>query len=136
MPGTNNDDQHEDSQERECIHLQHRSHQVPVLPNMEHFELQKKYKLVKCLMIRGVLATYYVWCKNAMENCACLYIWCTDCKPKTKRSEILLEGCKHDKQSLVPCNDIDFELLKCENVYNSDQWFDGNVPSRSMGCKN
>jgi hypothetical protein len=52
------------------------------------------------------------------------------------RRETLLKGCKHDKQSLVRFNDADFELLKCENVYNSDQLFEGNITSRCMGCQN
>jgi hypothetical protein len=60
----------------------------------------------------------------------CVY---TDCKPKMNRCETLSKGCKHDKQLLVRCNEADFELSKCENVYNCDQSFDGNVPSRCMG---
>jgi hypothetical protein len=77
------EDGQEDSEETECLHLQSRSRQVPVLPNTERFKLQKKYQLVKRLIVRGVSATYYVRCKNALEDNACLFIWCTDYKPKT-----------------------------------------------------
>lgn len=136
MQRRSEEDGQEDGEETECIHLQSRSRQLPVLPNTGRFELQKKYQLVKRLMVRGMSATYYFRCKNALEDNACLFIWCTGCKPKTNRRERLLEGCKHDKQSLVRCNETDFELLKCENVYNSDQSFEGNVPSRCMGCQN
>jgi hypothetical protein len=128
-------DEQEDGEETECIHLQSRRRQVHVLPNTESFGLQNKYQLVKRLMVRGVSATYYFRCKNALEDNKCLFIWCTGCKPKSNRREKLIEGCKHDKQSLVRCNEADFELLKCENVYNSDQSFEGNVPSRCMGCQ-
>jgi hypothetical protein len=128
-------DKQEDGEETECIHLQSRRCQVHVLPNTESFGLQNKYQLVKRLMVRGVSATYYFRCKNALEDNKCLFIWCTGCKPKSNRREKLIEGCKHDKQSLVRCNEADFELLKCENVYNSDQSFEGNVPSRCMGCQ-
>jgi hypothetical protein len=83
MQQKSEEDEHEDGKETECTHLQSRSRQVPVLPNMERFELQKKYQLVKRLMVRGVPPTYYGRCKNALEDNACLFIWCTDCKPKT-----------------------------------------------------
>lgn len=106
---TKKDGKNEEREEKECIHLQSRSRQVPVLPNTVRFELQKKYQLVKRLTIRGLLATYYVWCKNALEDCACLFIWCADWKPKMNQREMLLEGCKHDKQLMVRCNYADFE---------------------------
>jgi hypothetical protein len=55
---TKNDDGSEDDKETgdkedklHCIHLQSRSRQVPLLPNTGPFQLQKKYQLVKHLMI-------------------------------------------------------------------------------------
>jgi hypothetical protein len=59
MQQRSREDKQEDRKETECIYLQSRSRQVPVLPNLERFELQKKYQLVEQLMVRGVFATYY-----------------------------------------------------------------------------
>jgi hypothetical protein len=133
MPRTNNVNKSEDHKETDdikdrsqCIHLQSRSRQqVPVLPNAERFELQKKYQLIRRLMIRGVPTTYYVRFKNALEDCACLFIWCTNWKAKINWRETLMKCCKYDKQLLVRCNNSDFDLLKCDNVFSSYQSFGG-----------
>jgi hypothetical protein len=131
------DDETEDIDDSsQCNLVQGRSRQLQILPNTGRYELQKRYQLVKRLMVRGVATTYYTRCINALENCACLYIWCSGCKPKVNRRDALMDGCKHDKTSLVRCMDSDFELLTCKNVYNSEQAFEGHVPSRCKGCKN
>jgi hypothetical protein len=74
-------------------------------------------------------------CKNVFEDCACLYIWCMACKPKVDDKQPMVNGCNHEKKGLIQCTAADYELLKCENVYNSDQADRGNVPSRCVGCE-
>jgi hypothetical protein len=51
------------------------------------------------------------------------------------RREFKEDGSQHEKNRLVRCVALDFELLKCKNVYNRDQSNKGNVPNRWVGCK-
>jgi hypothetical protein len=47
----------------------------------------------------------------------------------------MVNGCNHEKKELIQGTAADYEILKCENVYNSDQVDRGNLPSRCVGCK-
>jgi hypothetical protein len=72
------DDETEDIDDSsQCNLVQGRRRQLQILPNTGRYELKKRYQLVKRLMVRGVATTYYTRCINALENCACLYIWCS-----------------------------------------------------------
>jgi hypothetical protein len=57
------------------------------------------------------------------------------CKLKVDDRQSMVNGCNHEKKELIQCTAADYKLLKCKNVYNSDQADWGNVPSRCVGCK-
>jgi hypothetical protein len=107
-----------------------------LLRNAERFAFEKKYELVKRLMKVGIKTTEYVRYKNVFKDYASfLYIWCMECKTKLNDKQSMVNGCNHEKKGLVQCTAADYQLLKCENVYNSDKADWGNVSSRYAGCK-